>query len=81
MDHVDWLDEATARDVARALGAQVISGGRVILRSASLSPPYVKFIAAEGFDVKCLQRADQGYMDRVNSYASFYVCVKRGKKA
>ncbi len=80
MDHVDWLEEEDARAVAVALGQQVIPGGRVILRSAALSPPYVKFIEAEGFDCKCLQRIDQGYMDRVNSYASFYVCVKKGKK-
>jgi betaine lipid synthase len=51
MDHVDWLDDATARQVAAALGEQVAPGGRVIWRSASLAPPYAEFIRAAGFDV------------------------------
>ena len=80
MDHVDWLDETMAREVAVSLGQQVIPGGRVILRSAALNPPYVKFIEEAGFEVRCLQRIDQGYMDRVNSYASFFVCVKTMKR-
>lgn len=80
MDHVDWLDDAMAKEVAKALGQQVEVGGRVIWRSAALSPPYAKFIEAEGFEVKCLQRADQGYMDKVNMYSSFYLAVKKGKK-
>lgn len=44
-------------------------GGIVIWRSASLRPPYAKHIAAAGFDVTCLQRASDGYMDRVNMYS------------
>lgn len=27
--------------------------------------------------VKCLQRADQGFMDRVNMYSSFYVAIRK----
>ena len=27
--------------------------------------------------VRCLQRADEGYMDRVNMYSSFYVAVRK----
>ena len=78
MDHVDWLDEGTAREVARALGQHVAPGGRVILRSAAFRPPYVKAIAAEGFEVRRIQGAEQGYMDRVNMYASFYLCIRKG---
>jgi len=80
MDHVDWLGEEGAKEVAEALGKQVVAGGRVIWRSAAFCPPYAKFIEAAGFDVRCLQRADQGYMDRVNMYASFWVATKKGKK-
>lgn len=80
MDHVDWLDEKMAKEVAEALGKQVVPGGRVIWRSAAFSPPYAKFIAAAGFDVKRLQRADETFMDKVNMYASFYVATKRGSK-
>lgn len=81
MDHVDWLDEATARQVASALAASVIPGGRVIWRSAALCPPYAAFIEAAGFEVKCLQRADQvKFMDKVNMYASFWVGIRRGRR-
>lgn len=51
MDHVDWLCEARAREVAEALGRQVAEGGRVIWRSAALAPPYAKFIEQAGFEV------------------------------
>ena len=27
--------------------------------------------------VQCLQRADEGYMDRVNMYSSFYVATRK----
>jgi betaine lipid synthase len=44
----------------------VAPGGRVIWRSAAYDPPYARYIAQAGFDVRCIQRADQGFMDRVN---------------
>jgi betaine lipid synthase len=34
-----------------------------------------------GVQVRCLQRADEGYMDRVNMYSSFYVAVRKSKAA
>lgn len=76
MDHVDWLDDAAATEVARNLQAQVSTGGKVIWRSASNRPPYAEFIRACGFDVKRLQVATDGYMDRVNMYSSFYVATR-----
>jgi betaine lipid synthase len=78
MDHVDWLDDATADKVAETLGRQVRPGGVVIWRSASLRPPYADKIARAGFEVRCLQRATDGYMDRVNMYASFFAAVRIG---
>ena len=79
---VDWLDDEHARDLANTLGKQVRPGGIVIWRSASLRPPYAKHIAAAGFEVRCLQRAsDSSYLDRVNMYASFYMAVKKDKRA
>ena len=77
MDHVDWLDDAAAREVAATLGAQVVAGGKVIWRSASFAPPYARFIEEAGFDVRRLQVATDGYMDRVNMYSSFYCAVRR----
>jgi betaine lipid synthase len=76
MDHVDWLDDAAAMEVARTLAAQVLPGGKVIWRSASNRPPYADFIRSVGFDVKRLQVATDGYMDRVNMYSSFYVATR-----
>ena len=66
MDHVDWQDLGQARMLAATLAKHVAPGGRVIWRSAALCPPYAHVIREAGFDVQCLQRADEGYMDRVN---------------
>jgi betaine lipid synthase len=79
MDHVDWLDDDAVDGLANALSEHVAPGGIVIWRSASLEPPYVRKIEAAGFDVRCLQRATDGYMDRVNMYSSFYVATRRAK--
>jgi len=78
MDHVDWLDEDAALKVIQLLSAQVLQGGRVIFRSASLCPPYVKMLKENNFRVTCVKRADQGgyFMDRVNMYNSFYMAIR-----
>ncbi|GAB4820256.1 hypothetical protein N2152v2_007302 [Parachlorella kessleri] len=81
MDSCDWLCERQARELAAALGRQIVEGGKVIWRSASLSPPYAKYIEQAGFEVRCLQRADQGYMDRVNMYSSFFVATKKASSS
>jgi betaine lipid synthase len=77
MDHVDWMDAKYARELAATLAEQVAPGGRVIWRSAALSPWYSRIIADAGFDVRCLGRSDEGYMDRVNMYSSFYLAVRK----
>jgi len=64
MDHVDWLDMSHATTVAETLAEQVLPGGIVIWRSAAMAPPYAELIKKAGFDVRCLSRSDQGYMDR-----------------
>lgn len=51
MDHVDWMDEAYAKSLAATLAQQVAPGGKVIWRSAALTPPYAGIIAAAGFKV------------------------------
>lgn len=55
MDHVDWLDMATAQELATTLAQQVATGGIVIWRSAALEPPYADLIRDAGFDVKCIR--------------------------
>lgn len=44
--------------------SQVAPGGHVIWRSAAFVPPYARLIEEAGFDVRCIQRADQGFMVR-----------------
>eukprot|EP00884_Botryococcus_braunii_P001650 jgi/Botrbrau1/11486/Bobra.0360s0013.1 len=77
MDHVDWQDVGQARDLAASLAKHVAPGGRIIWRSAALVPPYARIVRDAGFDVRCISRADEGYMDRVNMYSSFYVATRR----
>jgi Protein of unknown function (DUF3419) len=76
MDHVDWLDDKTVRELAAALADQVLPGGVVIWRSASMAPPYAAVIANAGFAVTCISRASDGYMDRcVGCAVCLCVCV------
>jgi betaine lipid synthase len=59
--------------------AQVAPGGIIIWRSASLRPPYAAQIEKAGFVVRRVRGAEQGYMDRVNMYSSFYVARRKSK--
>jgi betaine lipid synthase len=78
MDHVDWLDDTMAKEVAKALGQQVVQGGRVIWRSAAYSPRYAAFIKDAGFSVERIQVQQDGeMMDKVNMYSSFYLAIKK----
>ena len=81
---VGWLHQEQPQTIASNMFLivhppllQVLPGGRVIWRSAAVRPPYVKLIEQAGFNVKCLQLADHGFMDRVNMYSSFYVAVRQ----
>lgn len=81
MDHVDWQDLSQAKELAALLAKHVAPGGRIIWRSAALVPPYARAIRDAGFDVRCVSRADEGYMDRVNMYSSFYVATRKSPVA
>ena len=77
MDHADWQDRKQTQELALQLHEHVNKGGKIIFRSAALIPPYHADLVNAGFDVKCLDRIDRdGFMDRVNMYASFYMCSK-----
>jgi betaine lipid synthase len=77
MDHADWQSQKQTIELAKTLYDHVNHGGKIIFRSAGLIPPYVSHLQDVGFRVTCLDRIDRtGYMDRVNMYASFYVCDK-----
>lgn len=64
MDHLDWMHTEQHEQYAATLAKQVTPGGIVIWRSAALVPPYAEIIRKAGFDVRCISRADQGYMDK-----------------
>lgn len=77
MDHADWQNRKQTQELATKLYSHVNFGGKMIFRSAALTPPYFVDLCNAGFDVKCLDTIDrEGFMDRVNMYASFYLCTK-----
>lgn len=79
MDHADWQTAEQTIELAAALYKHTSDNATIILRSAAYKPPYIEHLRAAGFEVRCIQRMDQtssAYMDRVNMYASFWVCKK-----
>ncbi|KAF2157148.1 S-adenosyl-L-methionine-dependent methyltransferase [Myriangium duriaei CBS 260.36] len=80
MDSMDWFDpkgkeaEVQVLAVRRALKM----GGRVLLRSAGLRPWYVSVFEQKGFSCKRVgARGMKGEcVDRVNMYASTWICTK-----
>jgi betaine lipid synthase len=77
MDHVDWQCPKQAHELAKALYDHTNPGAKIIFRSAALYPFYADILEEVGFKVVCLDRiTNWGYMDRVNMYASFYLCTK-----
>lgn len=80
MDHMDWFSpgDTAARDEIRVLNRALCVGGRVMLRSSSKNPWYIKTYEKEGF--KChaaAVRESNTSIDRVNMYASTWVCTKQ----
>ncbi|KAK8214366.1 hypothetical protein IWZ01DRAFT_238092 [Phyllosticta capitalensis] len=79
MDSMDWFDEGgdAAADQVRALNRALKMGGRVMLRSAALAPWYVRVFEANGFRIKRVAaRMPGACVDRVNMYASTWICTK-----
>ncbi|POR31647.1 Uncharacterized protein TPAR_08150 [Tolypocladium paradoxum] len=79
MDSMDWFDtgsQAAAAQVSK-LNRALAMGGRVMLRSSALSPWYIKVFESHGFTAKRHgARLDGACIDRVNMYASCWVCTK-----
>lgn len=80
MDSMDWFDpgsNAAASQITR-LNRALKMGGRVMLRSSGLKPWYLKEFARLGFATKCMGSREGGAcIDRVNMYASCWICTKR----
>lgn len=79
MDHMDWFDpkKDDATTEILALRECLAPGGRVMLRSAAQYPWYIKRFEKCGFKCKpaAIRRAHES-IDRINMYASTWVCTK-----
>ncbi|GES57401.1 sialidase [Aspergillus terreus] len=79
MDSMDWFDpEGTDASVqAQKLNHALKMGGRILLRSASIEPWYVKNFEENGFTARRVGARFPGTcIDRVNMYASTWICTK-----
>ncbi|KAL4956342.1 hypothetical protein BDW69DRAFT_203340 [Aspergillus filifer] len=79
MDSMDWFDpEGTAASAqARKFNHALKMSGRVLLRSASIEPWYIKNFEENGFEAKRVgARFSGSCIDRVNMYASTWICTK-----
>ncbi|KAI0754293.1 hypothetical protein C8Q80DRAFT_1117051 [Daedaleopsis nitida] len=79
MDHMDWFDpEGTqASEEIGAINKAMQIGGRVLLRSAGLKPWYIAKFSTQGFRCERVAARTAGKcIDRVNMYASTWLCTK-----
>ncbi|KAJ5651193.1 uncharacterized protein N7484_004916 [Penicillium longicatenatum] len=79
MDSMDWFDptEDAAAAQARRLNHALKVGGRILLRSASIDPWYIKYFEQNGFTARRVGARFPGTcIDRVNMYASTWICTK-----
>lgn len=79
MDSMDWFDPGAVSATAQVtlLNRAMKIGGRVLLRSAALRPWYLATFTTRGFTAECVgQRMEGSCMDRVNMYASCWICTK-----
>ena len=76
MDHIDWLNEKDVLTLCYLLDTQVLPGGRILLRSASLNPPYLRLLK-RSFSMSIVNTHKTHYVcDKINMYASTYVGIK-----
>lgn len=79
MDHMDWFDPKgkDAINEINALKNCLAPGGRVMLRSASQHPWYISTFEELGFTCEAAGVRFPGEsIDRINMYASTWVCIK-----
>lgn len=80
MDSMDWFSPkgSQAAKQIRALNRVLQVGGRVLLRSAGLSPWYIRAFEECGFSARRVGARFPGTcIDRVNMYASCWICTKQ----
>ncbi|GAM82441.1 hypothetical protein ANO11243_004210 [Dothideomycetidae sp. 11243] len=84
MDSMDWFDPSAsdADRQIRAVNRALKPNGRVLLRSAGLRPWYIAHFEQNGFSCKRVGSRSKGgdVVDRVNMYASTWICTKYSRK-
>ncbi|KAJ9194895.1 hypothetical protein DTO164E3_7099 [Paecilomyces variotii] len=79
MDSMDWFDPKgdAATSQARTFNRALKMGGRILLRSASIEPWYIENFEKSGFSPRRVgARFPGSCIDRVNMYASTWICTK-----
>ncbi len=79
MDSMDWFDPSSSAAVQQItkLNRALKLGGRVLLRSSGLRPWYITEFESHGFRGKRVGNRIPGEcIDRVNMYASCWICTK-----
>ncbi|AET41506.1 class I SAM-dependent methyltransferase Ecym_8221 [Eremothecium cymbalariae DBVPG len=81
MDHMDWFDPE-GKDIVQEIDALwnvLRENGRILLRSASMRPWYIEKLEQRGFICNAAATRHSGTsIDRVNMYASTWICSKVG---
>ncbi|KAG7699106.1 hypothetical protein KL930_002107 [Ogataea haglerorum] len=83
MDHMDWFDPTgtEAEEEIAALDQALAPGGRVLLRSASAQPWYIKNFERRGYICEAAAVRESGKsIDRINMYASTWLCIKPARR-
>lgn len=74
MDHMDWMDETYVCKLCSLLKTNLSHNGKIIFRSSSVYPWYIDIFSIYGFNsINISNHLDNPYMDRINTYASFWV--------
>lgn len=80
-DHLDWLSDADIKEFAKKVKKQLLPGGLASFRSASLVASYAQAFIDAGMQCERVLTHQGLGMDRLNSYASFYVIRQTGSAA
>jgi Protein of unknown function (DUF3419) len=80
-DHLDWMSDAMIREFAVKVKRQLLPGGLASFRSASLVASYAQAFVDAGLQCERVATHCGLGMDRLNSYASFYVVRQTGTAA
>ena len=74
MDHMDWMDDTYIIKLATLLKTHLSNTGKAIFRSASIHPWFIDILVSKNFRLTNISNhMDNPYMDRVNTYGSFWL--------